>query len=115
MVKTVEDLNLDGIDLVQEQSYGTANMNANDETSIHLYILSLLRESLPDKLLTYTFPGDGGLVFPFRDVAQYGHKYLNTINVFRATPQIILDLQATLGVPREKVKIQNQFFVKPQT
>ncbi len=35
--EAVELLGLDGVDLVQRQGYGTANMNANDETSIQVF------------------------------------------------------------------------------
>ena len=84
IVDHVNELGVDGIDLVQNQGYGTDNMNADDLSSIHLYLLSKLRQLMPTKLLSYTFPAQGYdfyIDFPFRDVIQYGHQYLNTINV----------------------------------
>ena len=35
--EAIELLGLDGVDLTQKQGYGTANMNANDETSIQVF------------------------------------------------------------------------------
>ncbi|CAM6055224.1 unnamed protein product, partial [Sphagnum tenellum] len=75
---------LDGVDLDQEEGCGSVNLNCNDQSSQHLYVISELRKKLPDKIISYTFPSS--LDFPFRDVAQYGHQFLDTISVYRATP-----------------------------
>ena len=50
-------------------------MNANDEGSLQLNFIYYLRKAMPNKIITYTFPGDGepynqGLNFPFRDVVR---------------------------------------------
>ena len=105
MVNTINDLGLDGIDLVQEQGYGTENMNADNLSSIQLYFLKYLRDLMPTKLISYTFPGYNRLIdFPFRDVVQYGQKYLNTINVFRGKMETVEELVVEYGVPKSKVK-----------
>ena len=79
-------------------------MNAQDQSSIHLYVLQQLRRNLPTKLITYTFPGDSQkLNFPFRDVIEYGHHYVNTINVFRALPSTIEEMTNEFGVPKSKI------------
>ena len=41
--EAVELLGLDGVDLVQKQGYGTANMNANDESSIQVFDKGLFK------------------------------------------------------------------------
>ena len=104
MAEKVSELGLDGVDLTQKEGYGTDNMNANDETSVQLYLIHRLRELMPDKLISYTFPGDTTSVnFPFRDVAQYGHKYLNTITVFRANVNTITQMIDEFKAPASKV------------
>ena len=104
MARTIEDLGLDGIDLVQQQGYGSDNMNADNLSSIQLYFLKYLRTLLPTKLISYTFPGyKSEIDFPFRDVLQYGHQYLNTINVFRGQMDTIQVLNSEYGVPKSKI------------
>ena len=117
IVQAVEELGLDGIDLVQEQGYGTQNMAANDETSMQLYFIQQLRQKMPNKIISYTFPAanykannkegysdNSTINFPFRDVATHGHQYLNTINVFRADLTTINELMYELQVPKSKVR-----------
>ena len=102
MVTAVNTLGVDGIDLAQKQGYGTINMNANDESSIQLYMASLLRSRLPNHLISYTFPGYE-VDFPFRDVLQYGHQYFDTITLFRANDNAVDIFVNSLGVPMAKV------------
>ena len=104
MARTIEELGLDGIDLVQQQGYGSDNMNADNLSSIQLYFLKYLRSLLPTKLISYTFPGYKSVIdFPFRDVIQYGHQYLNTVNVFRGQMDTIQALNSEYGVPKSKM------------
>jgi hypothetical protein len=37
IIDAIELLGVDGIDLVQNEGYGTANLNANDESSIQVF------------------------------------------------------------------------------
>ena len=95
---------MDGIDFVQQEGYGSDNMNADNLSSIQLYFLKYLRSQLPTKLISYTFPGYNALVdFPFQDVVQYGHQYLNTINVFRGQVDTMETLNSDFGVPKSKL------------
>ena len=60
---------------MQQEGFGYDNMNAQDQSSMHLYVVHEFRKRMPTKLLTYTFPGDSTqLNFPFRDVLEYGHE-----------------------------------------
>ena len=89
---------------MQQEGFGYDNMNAQDQSSLHLYVVHEFRKRMPTKLLTYTFPGDSTqLNFPFRDVLEYGHEYLNTINVFRATANTIEEMVTQFGVPKSKI------------
>ena len=89
---------------MQQEGFGYDNMNAQDQSSMHLYVVHEFRKRMPTKLLTYTFPGDSTqLNFPFRDVLEYGHQYLNTINVFRGEMDTIQVLNSEYGVPKSKM------------
>ena len=106
MAKTVEELGADGIDLVQEEGCGTDNMSCGDQSSLQLFFLGELKRLMPNKTLTYTFPGDSGLInFPFRDVVQYGQQFVDTFNVYRARiPSPIVDqMEQEFHVPRSKI------------
>ncbi len=48
---TVEELNLDGVDLAMEKSCGTELIFCGDQSSTQLYLLEHLRKELPDKVL----------------------------------------------------------------
>ena len=79
-----------------------ANFAVNENYEIlQLYIAKKLREQLSDKVISYTFPGNS-VTFPFRDVLEYGHKYFDSISVYRANDESIRGFEA-LGVPRNKV------------
>ena len=109
---TVKELNLDGVDLVQEHGYGYDNMDSNGETSFQLLLLQYLREVMPDKIITYTFPGDTEKInFPFREIAQYGHRYLDAINVFRASQSAMDQLVTEFEVPKSKVCITDFYMM----
>ena len=77
-------------------------MNADNLSSIQLYFLKYLRTLLPTKLISYTFPGyKSEIDFPFRDLLQYGHQYLNTVNAnfvinFRIHCQYFLQVEVFL-------------------
>ena len=61
---------------------------------------------MPTKLMSYTFPAQGYdfyIDFPFRDVIQYGHQYLNTINVFRANTTAIHQMVTEFNIPKSKI------------
>ena len=47
---TVEELNLDGVDLAMEKSCGTELIFCGDQSSTQLYLLEHLRKELPDKV-----------------------------------------------------------------
>jgi hypothetical protein len=64
-----------------------------------------LREALPDKIISYTFPG---LVPPFREVVYYAHELLDTLAYYSpAVNAFNIDnaIQAIedFGVPRNKI------------
>ena len=69
---------------------------------VQLLVAQLLRERLPDHIMSYTFPAEF-INFPFRDVVQYGHQYFDTISAFRANEEAMQGLEQ-LGVPRNKVE-----------
>ena len=46
LAEAVELLGVDGIDLVQQQGYGTDNMVANDESSIQVLVLILYSSAI---------------------------------------------------------------------
>ena len=99
----MEKLNLDGVDLVQKEGCGNTFV-CGDLTSIQLNLLKQLRQNMPNKIISYTFPVDGNNIdFPYRDVVQWGQEYLNTITVYRANEEVINDLMFEMGVPRSKV------------
>ena len=60
----------------QKQGYGWNNMAADDLSSIQLYYLQQLRQKMPNKIISYTFPAANyrksdtvrTINFPFRDV-----------------------------------------------
>ena len=86
-------------------------MAADDLSSIQLYYLQQLRQKMPNKIISYTFPAANypksdtvrTINFPFRDVVLYGQQYLNTINVFRADDETVNEMMYDLGVPKSKV------------
>ena len=89
-------------------------MAADDLSSIQLYYLQQLRQKMPNKIISYTFPAANypksdtddtvrTINFPFRDVVLYGQQYLNTINVFRADDETVTEMMYDLGVPKSKV------------
>ena len=100
----MEELNLDGVDLVQKEGC-SSSLACSDLTSIQLNLLKQLRQNMPNKIISYTFPGDGDnfIDFPYRDVVQWGQGYLNTITVYRANEEVINNLMFEMGVPRSKV------------
>ena len=103
IARTVEKLNLDGVDLVQKEGCGSTFV-CGDLTSIQLNLLKQLRQNMPNKIISYTFPVDGNNIdFPYRDIVQWGQEYLNTITVYRANEEVINDLMFEMGVPRSKV------------
>ena len=103
IARTVKKLNLDGVDLVQKEGCGSTFV-CGDLTSIQLNLLKQLRQNMPNKIISYTFPVDGNYIdFPYRDIVQWGQEYLNTITVYRANEEVINDLMFEMGVPRSKV------------
>ena len=108
----VRALGVDGVDLVQIEGCGRKNLNCDDQTSIHLYVIARLREELPKgMLLSYTFPvSDFGtsLDFPYLDVVNYGLGYLDSISLMGSAPYSSnKTIQSLLqrGVPPSKVKL----------
>ena len=108
----VRALGVDGVDLVQIEGCGRRNLNCDDQSSIHLYVLARLREELPKgMLLSYTFPvSDFGslLDFPYVDVVNYGLRYLDSISLMGTSPTSSnKTIQSLLqrGVPASKVKL----------
>jgi len=101
VVEDVELLQLDGVDLTQDEACGSNNLNCEDQVSQQLLFLELLRQALPKKIITYTFPGriDN---YPFRLILKYGWQYLDAVTAYRATGE---DMEAIvdLGIPKEKV------------
>jgi len=102
MIEAAILLGVDGIDLVQSEGVNTVNFEAGAESSVQLYLLDNLRARMPaNMMLTYTFPGKEA-DFPFRDIAKYGHPYLDYINVHMATRKSMEKLIG-IGVPRGKL------------
>ena len=109
----VRALGVDGVDLVQIEGCGRRNLNCDDQSSIHLYVLARLREELPKgMLLSYTFPVsdfDSPLDFPYVDVVNYGLRYVDSISLMgqRSPYSSNKTIQSLLqrGVPASKVKL----------
>jgi len=102
IIKTALELNVDGINLVQESGVGIVTMGDDSETSVQLYMIDALRARMPlQMMLSYTFPGND-VVFPFRDIVKYGHPYLDFINVHMANTDSMIVLME-IGVPQPKL------------
>ena len=100
----MEELDLDGVDLNQKEGCGSDWYCFTAIASLQLDMLEQLRKYMPNKIISYTYPGYTDEVgIPYREVLKYGHQYLNTINVYRAIDANIHDLNLELGVPRSKV------------
>ena len=101
VVNAVEELGMDGVDFAQEEGCGSSNYHCDDQSSVHLDFLRTVRQRLPDKIISYTFPAS--LDRPYLDVVRYGHPYVDYFQVYRTDASIISALMDT-GVPREKVR-----------
>ena len=107
MQRYVQELGVDGIDLVQEQGFGDDNMVTADLTSVQLYYLEYMRKLMPNLTITYTFPADNykysysrRINFPFRDILKYGGQYIDYFHAYRATYEAIEEMTDELGVPK---------------
>ena len=81
---------------------------------MQLLFLKTLRRLIPDKTITYTFPGDNyfgdsypwiGINYPFLDVIEYGNQYIDTFNVFRTNypSESINQMEEEFGIPKSKI------------
>ena len=99
--RVVEKYDLDGVDLVHVRWNGP--YADQDQTSVETLIIQTMRELLPTKLLSYTYPGY--LTYVPRNVDSIlnnSHVYLDYITPHKANLQGILELER-LGIPKEKI------------
>jgi len=99
----MDEFQLDGVDLTQVQNCGVGPCGNEPE---QIEIIRALRQRMPGKIISYTFPSYGGHYDGYDNMFEFVIKgaidYLDYVSVYRASSYAMEGVEE-LGVPRQKI------------